>query len=191
MSRFFDFFEENAERVDVLHAYAPSSRFKEAVKDCKALSDFDYEERGIRVLKGDYVPMAVKYIGKYVKAGVIEENQKAEEYTRRIEWQLRATTPDTANKIRKKCEYREEIKKGLYQKFTDYAMYAIEMAAACIVFPDLRDADLQDSYGVRNETELLKRMIPLEGELSELEAFVSRINGLDMELDNKAEEAKN
>lgn len=191
MSRFSDFFEENIEKADVFHAFAPSDRFKEKVKDCKVQKDFSYEERGVQVKAGGFFPIAVKYISKYVTAGVIEENPKASEYVKKIDWQFRATTPDMAKNLRKECGRKEEVRKGYFQKFTDYDEYMEKLVIACTVYPDLKDAQLQDNYGVRSEAALLKRILPIDGELSEVKEFVNKINGFDAQVEEKQAEAKN
>lgn len=191
MSRFSDFFEENVEKVGALFAYAPSERFKETVKDCKAVKDFTYEERGINVSAGEFVSIAMKYIDKYVEAKAVELNPKAESYTKKIDWQFQVTTPKKAKFIRRSCEKKEEVKKGYYQKFTDYDEYMEKMVLECTVYPDLQDSELQDSYGVRSEVALLNKLIPVDGELSSIKEFVNKINGFSADIEDKGEEAKN
>jgi hypothetical protein len=58
------------------------------------------------------------------------------------------------------------------------------------VFPNLNDAELQDSYGVKSADELLKKML-LPGEYSEYKAKVMEVNGYDMSMEELVDEAKN
>ena len=50
------------------------------------------------------------------------------------------------------------------------------LCAACVVYPDLGSAELQDSYGVRNKPDLLSEML-LPGELATLMEEVAQLNG--------------
>lgn len=54
--------------------------------------------------------------------------------------------------------------------------YLAEAVAACVVFPDLKDAALQDSYGVLGAGRLLEKMLTA-GEFSVLREAVEEING--------------
>ena len=64
------------------------------------------------------------------------------------------------------------------------------MAAMSTVYPDLKNAELQNSYGVMGEVELLEAMLSA-GELLAYEQEINRINGFDVSFDDKVEEAKN
>lgn len=65
------------------------------------------------------------------------------------------------------------------------------MIAASIVYPDLYDKELQDSYGARTPEELLLAMVDDPGEYSELASYVQKFQGFDVSLNDKVEEAKN
>jgi hypothetical protein len=59
---------------------------------------------------------------------------------------------------------------------TDTGKYQAMLCAACVVYPDLGSAELQDSYGVRNKPDLLSEML-LPGELATLMEEVAQLNG--------------
>ncbi len=63
--------------------------------------------------------------------------------------------------------------------------------AASIVYPDLYDAELQDSYGVKTPEDLLLAMVDNPGEYSDLTAFVQKFQGFDVSFSDKVDEAKN
>lgn len=73
----------------------------------------------------------------------------------------------------------------------DSKNYIAELIASAIVFPDLLDADLQDSYGVKTPTELLKEMVDDPEEYNKLAEFIQEFNGLDETVNEKVEQAKN
>ena len=67
----------------------------------------------------------------------------------------------------------------------------ILMLAAAVVYPDLQNAELQDSYGVTDPEDLLYEMIDNPGEFNDLAAFVQQYSGLDETMEEKVQEAKN
>ena len=69
-----------------------------------------------------------------------------------------------------------------------YAFQA-KVAAKCTVFPDLNNAELQDSWGVTKPEELLGAML-IGGEFDDYVTEVFRINGFKAEQD-LVDEAKN
>ena len=65
------------------------------------------------------------------------------------------------------------------------------MICESIVYPDMYDAELQDSYGVKTPEDLLYAMVDDPGEFQELALWVQKFNGFDETLNDKVEEAKN
>lgn len=65
-----------------------------------------------------------------------------------------------------------------------------KLAAACTVFPNLNNAELQSNYGVMGADSLLKAML-LPGEYANYLAKVQEVNGFDIDFDEMVEEAKN
>lgn len=64
------------------------------------------------------------------------------------------------------------------------------LTAASVVYPDLRDAELQDFFEVSDPISLLREML-IPGELQLLEQKVFEINGLTKTIDQMVVEAKN
>lgn len=72
----------------------------------------------------------------------------------------------------------------------DTAKFAKDLVEACVVFPNLNDASLQDSYGVMGAMDLLNEM--LDGrEFTKLFGKCQEINGMQQSLDDLVSEAKN
>lgn len=109
-----------------------------------------------------------------------------------VEWELKAIDSELDEAIRKECTKRVPIhgKRGQYNMETDTDKYIAKMCVACTVYPNLNDAELQDSYGVKSADSLLKKML-LSGEYTEYKAKVMEINGYDMSMEELVEEAKN
>ena len=109
-----------------------------------------------------------------------------------VEWELKPAGTDLDEAIRKECTKRVPIqgKRGQYNQETDTDKYIGKLCVACIVYPDLNNAELQDSYGVKTGDALLKKML-LPGEYTELKAKVMEVNGYDMSMEELVDEAKN
>ena len=109
-----------------------------------------------------------------------------------IEWEIQAISSQEDELLRKSCTKRLPIpgKKNQFTNETDYDKYAGILAVKCTVFPNLNDAELQDSYGVMGADALLKKML-LPGEYADYIQLVQKINGYDQSFEEKVEEAKN
>lgn len=103
-----------------------------------------------------------------------------------VKWELRCVTTEEDEKIREEC--LREAKRGVR---LDYNLYLKKLAAASVVFPPLHNASLQDSYSVRSPEELIVRLLDNPGEYQEFLKMVQRINGFDVSIKEKVEEAKN
>lgn len=68
--------------------------------------------------------------------------------------------------------------------------YAHALVAAAVVSPDLKNAELQQAYGVLGEANLLITMLNI-GEFATLSEEVSKLSGLDTDINEDIEEAKN
>lgn len=107
-----------------------------------------------------------------------------------ILWEVRQLTNLEMKHIKKSCVKQVRDKKGNVSMETDTDKMLGLMAATSTVFPDLKNAELQNSYGVYGEVELLEAMLSA-GELLTYEQEVNRINGFDVSFEDKVEEAKN
>ena len=109
-----------------------------------------------------------------------------------VEWEIKAIDSDLDEAIRKDCTKKVPVagKRGQYTPETDTDQYIGKMCVACTVFPNLKDAELQDSYGVKTPDALLKKML-LPGEYTDYKTKVMEVNGYDMSMEELVDEAKN
>lgn len=109
-----------------------------------------------------------------------------------VEWELKSIDSDLDEAIRKECTKKIPVpgKRGQYNQETDTDKYIGKMCVASIVYPNLNNAELQDSYGVKSADALLKKMLK-PGEYTELKAKVMEVNGYDMSMEELVDEAKN
>lgn len=104
-----------------------------------------------------------------------------------VEWEIKPVTQEENNVLMKK--YTKKDKKTQQDVFnrTDYVA---ALTASAVVYPDLENADLQSGYGVMGAANLLQKML-LIGEYGLLVQEVQELSGLDEDINEEIEEAKN
>ena len=107
-----------------------------------------------------------------------------------MNWELRALSNTEFEELRKNCTTKRLQKNGMYTLETDNDIFQAKLCATCVVFPDLKNVELQNSYGVMGEEDLLKNMLS-PGEYANLGEEIIKLNGFDKNVNNKVEEAKN
>lgn len=75
-------------------------------------------------------------------------------------------------------------------KQTNEGAVTLELCAKAIVYPDLKNAELQDFYGVVNETDLVDAMLNFK-EIESLAEKVMEISGLGEDVNELKDQAKN
>ncbi len=103
-----------------------------------------------------------------------------------IPWEIRALSEEENQALRKSATKVVSHKRYIVPE-TDYDLYLARMTAEAVVFPNLKDAELQKSYGVLGADELLGKMLTA-GEYAKLLEVVQEVNGFNRDL---VEEAKN
>lgn len=107
-----------------------------------------------------------------------------------IEWEIRELTNKEVEEIKKECTIKTKQRNNMYTTDLDSDKFSGKLAARSTVYPDLHNVELQNSYGVMGEDDLLKAMLSF-GEYAEYQLKVTEHNDLDKTLDDKVEEAKN
>ena len=105
-------------------------------------------------------------------------------------WKLRSITEDDNQELRKSATKKTKGKNGMYTSDLDTNEYLSKLVVACVVYPDLKNADIQKSYGVMGAEKLLRKML-LPGEFSSLMEKVQAMNGFDQDMNELVEEVKN
>lgn len=130
--------------------------------------------------------VAIENTKVVVSKRFIDENKKP------IQWEVRALTAGEDEDIRKGATRKVPVpgRRGQTQPETNVELYLARMAAACTVYPNLMDAELQDSYKVKTPEDLLRNMLT-SGEYAEYLQVVQSLNGYDLTTEELVEEAKN
>jgi hypothetical protein len=109
-----------------------------------------------------------------------------------MKWELACISSTEDEKMRADAMKRVPVvgKRGQFTQELDYNTYLGRLAARCTVYPDLNNADLQNSYGVMGADVLLKTMLT-PGEYTDYLVRVQEVNGFDVSFSEQVEEAKN
>ena len=107
-----------------------------------------------------------------------------------VSWKLRTLTEAENADIRASATKRVQVKRGVTLPETNPNEYMAKLIVASVVYPNLKDADLQKSYGVLGAENLIRTML-IAGEYSTLAEKVQAINGFDKELNELKEEVGN
>lgn len=109
-----------------------------------------------------------------------------------LAWEFRHITAKENEVLRESCTRQVQVtgKPNLFRPQLDTSAYLAKMIAAATVVPDLYDAELQDSYGVKTPEDLIYAMVDGAGEYQDLCAWMQRFQGFTKTLDDKVDEAK-
>ena len=107
-------------------------------------------------------------------------------------WEIGCITSSDDEALRKASTKRVPVpgKRNQFTQDLDVNLYLGRLAAKCTVFPNLDDAELQNSYSVMGADVLLKTMLT-PGEYADYLLKVQEVNGFDTTFEDEVDEAKN
>ena len=110
-----------------------------------------------------------------------------------IEWEFKHITSKENEALRDSCTIEVQItgKPNLFRPKVKTDEYVAKMIVASTVYPDLYDAELQDSYGVKTPEELLYALVDNAGEYQDLTVWMQQFQGFTKSFDDKVNDAKN
>jgi len=122
---------------------------------------------------------------KYAASECFCEDGKA------VLWEIRAVDAEDDIRLRESCMKKVyDEKERRYKTVFDGRLYGMKLCAASTVYPDLKSAYLQESYGVFGEEKLLGKMLS-SGEYERYLAKVQEVNGFLKSSAELINEAKN
>ncbi|WNN77775.1 hypothetical protein RKS58_08015 [Lysinibacillus capsici] len=111
-----------------------------------------------------------------------------------IGWEFAPVSPERDAELKSESTKRSMImqgkRKGQYNTDFDHFKYQRLLTVESIVFPNLNDKELQDSYGVMDADALLGKMLTI-GEIADASAAAQEANGYEADLEDMVEEVKN
>ncbi len=133
-------------------------------------------------------------LSRFFKGNVHERKNKkivvsdrfTEEDGTLVEWEIKSISSQ---------EYEKMVKDNTYQKNgvekLNEENFASTFLGKTVVFPNLNDKELQDSYGVMSIYDLISEML-LPGETQYLQEEIKKLCGFDRsQIEDKIKEAKN
>jgi hypothetical protein len=108
-----------------------------------------------------------------------------------LEWEIRPLTSAEVGRINNECTTEKTLPNGTVRRSVNGNKLTEKLICESVVVPDLLDADLQDSYGVKTPEDLIHQLLDDPGEYNALAIFIQQFNHLGKTLDEKVEEAKN
>lgn len=108
-----------------------------------------------------------------------------------MEWELCCITAAENVNLRRSCTKTVPVpgKKGQFTSEFDANTYLAKVSVRCTVFPNLNDAELQNSYGVMGAEQLIMTMLT-PAEFEDLSTKILQINGFQTE-EALVDDAKN
>jgi hypothetical protein len=106
-----------------------------------------------------------------------------------VPFKIKPISFSTFSAIREKCSKIEIIDKRTVKKTNEGAV-TLATCARAVVYPDLKSAELQDYYEVMTEVDLIDAMLDFE-EIQKLASKIMEISGLDVDINEVKDEAKN
>ena len=158
------------------------------------MKDIDNEE----VLKGTGAVVEVNSLEDFFQQKVKAVENKKIVASKRItdkqgnprEWEIKSITNKEDDALRRKNTTYIKTKSGATMPRIDTAKYNESMIVECVVFPDLRNVQLIESWGVSTAEELLNKILT-PGEINELLKAVQDVNGWVVDFNELVDDIKN
>lgn len=103
-----------------------------------------------------------------------------------VEWEIKPISSKKADMIRESCT----MQKGKNFK-VDTKRFNKMIAVECTVFPDLNNAELQNSYGVMGAEQLIQELLDVDGEYQGYINKILEVCGYTKSEQELVDEAKN
>ena len=110
-----------------------------------------------------------------------------------LEWEFKHITSKENEKLRNDCTIEVQVtgKPNVYRPKVQTDKYIAQMIVASTVFPNLYNAELQDSYSVKTPEDLLYAMVDDAGEYQNLMTWIQQFQGFTETIEDKKNAAKN
>lgn len=107
-----------------------------------------------------------------------------------VKFEIKSISNEMDDALRKQNTRQVKKAKGVVVPELDQQKYFVDLVLKSLVYPDLDDKELQDSWGVMDSRELINAML-LPGEYTALLQEVQKINGWDLNVEDIKDEVKN
>lgn len=138
-----------------------------------------------------YTAFMAGAVDKIENKKVVVSNRFKDEKGKPIPFEIKALSADENDELQRRCMVNVPVpgQRGQYTRELDQIKYTAMLLTESVVYPDLNEAELQDSYGVRGAESLLRKML-YTGEYNVLAQEVMGLSKVEVLADLVAE-AKN
>lgn len=127
---------------------------------------------------------------QYKEVDYVASERFIDEKNNPIPWKLRILTETELSKLKAQCKKRVTNPKTQQSYIeTDSSKLADLMIENSVIYPNLNNAQLQDSYGAVGAIDLAKKML-IPGEYNDLILAVNEANGFNSGMAEKIKRAK-
>ena len=121
----------------------------------------------------------------------VEVSKRFKDYAgNTVKFEIKSISNEMDDALRKQNTRQVKKAKGVIVPELDQQKYFVDLVLKSLVYPDLDDKELQDSWGVMDSRELINAML-LPGEYTALLQEVQKINGWDLNVEDIKDEVKN
>lgn len=132
-----------------------------------------------------------KNIVQYTAVEIVISKRFADENGNPIPWRIKVISQEEMEKITERCTHRIiDAKTGQERIETNRKEVMRELLETCVVHPNLKNAELQNSYGAMGAAELAGKML-LPGEYVRLNNAIMQAQGIDTGLEKDIKIVKN
>ncbi len=129
-----------------------------------------------------YTAFMAGAVQKIENKKVVVSSRFKDEKGKPIPFEIKALSADENDELQRRCMISIPVpgQRGQYTRELDQIKYTAMLLTESVVYPDLNEAELQDSYGVRGGEALLRKML-YTGEYNVLAQEVmalSKVEGL-------------
>lgn len=107
-----------------------------------------------------------------------------------IPFRIKAISTELIHQLQDECTTTKK-KKGITDEKIDQKRFVARLCVETTVYPDFKNKELLNSYGLVDPVDLIKAILNIPGEYAGLIQAVQRINGFEDNFDELVEEAKN
>ena len=125
------------------------------------------------------------------EVGYVASDRITDENGKPVEWKIQVLTAQELERMRDR-HTKKVLVPGTreYKEKYDAEVFNSELLTSTIIYPELDDMELQNSWGVNDADQLLKVMLK-PGEYADLANAVSEAQGFKVGMDDKVKEVKN
>lgn len=105
-------------------------------------------------------------------------------------WKIQPFSASENDKLTKEFTRKVRLPSGERKNTFDNDRYNLAIVTKAVIYPNLNDPALQDSYGVMSAEELVQKML-LPGELVDLQNAIAQVLGFENDIADDIKTAKN